>query len=281
MKFALFGINIGPCAEPETIKSVAIEAEKAGFESLWTGEHVVLPDPQEPPSPAPPLMPMVHPSTALSFIAAVTSKIKVATGITLLSQRNAVVLAKEMAGLDYLSQGRLILGVGAGYLKAEFDALGVNFEERGARADEYIDAMRELWTSDTPSFSGKFVKYKGIQSRPKPVQAGGPPIVVGGSSEPAFRRAITKAQGWYGFAMDHDTAKDCLSKLKTLSSKHERPSDFGELEISITPPGPVTKDDVKRFAEMGVNRLILLQRGQTREELLSQLKQVADAHIDP
>lgn len=279
MKFALFGINMGPCAEPDTLKAVAMEAEKSGFESLWTGEHVVLPDPQKPPSPAAPLTPMAHPSTVLSFIAAITSTIKLGTGITLLAQRNPLVLAKEMAGLDYLSKGRLIFGIGAGYLKAEFDALGVDFSERGARTDEYIDAMRELWTSDAPSFSGNFVKYGGIQSRPKPAQAGGPPLVIGGSSEPAYRRAITKAQGWYGFAMDHQTAQDCIVALDKTSKKYERPSDLGDLEISITPRGPVSSDDVKRYADMGVNRLILLQTGRTKKELLDYVKKVGEEHI--
>lgn len=279
MKFALFGINMGACAEPETLKLVAVEAEKAGFESLWTGEHVVLPDPQEPPSPAPPLTSMVHPSAALSFAAAVTSEIKLGTGITLLAQRNAVVLAKEMAGLDYLSGGRLIFGIGAGYLKAEFDALGVNFEERGARTDEYISAMKELWTSDAPTFSGQFVNYGGIQSRPKPAQAGGPPIVVGGASRPALKRAVTKAEGWYGFAMDHETAGNCISSLKKLSREFDRPAELGDLEISITPRRPVTKDDVKRFEDIGVGRLILLQTGQTQDELLAYVHQVAEEHI--
>ena len=154
MKFALFGINNGICADPSVMKNVSVAAEQAGFESLWTAEHVVLPDPQAPPSPAPPLTPMIHPSTSLAYIAGVTSTIKLATGITLLAQRNAVVLAKEMAGVDCLSNGRLILGVGAGYLKAEFDALGVEFTERGARTEEYIRAMRELWTADNPAFEG-------------------------------------------------------------------------------------------------------------------------------
>jgi len=136
LKYGLFGINNGICADPEVMRAVATAAENCGFESLWTGEHVVLPDPQEPPSPAAPLFSMVHPSTALSYIAGFTSRIKLGTGVTLLAQRNAVVLAKEMGNLDHLSAGRLLFGIGAGYLKAEFDALGVNFEERGASTSQ-------------------------------------------------------------------------------------------------------------------------------------------------
>ena len=135
MKIGLFGIGSGPCADPQTARAVAIAAEEAGFESLWTGEHVVLPDPQTPPSPAPPDFPMLHPSTALTWVAAATERIRVGTGIVLLPQRNPLVLAKELASLDVLSGGRLIFGLGVGYLRAEFDALGVEFGERGARAN--------------------------------------------------------------------------------------------------------------------------------------------------
>jgi len=279
MKFGLFGINTGPCSEPDTMLAVATLAEEAGIESVWTGEHVVLPDPQVPPSPAPPLMNMCHPSTALAFIASATEKIRLATGITLLAQRNAVVLAKEMASLDFLSKGRLIFGIGAGYLKQEFDALGVNFAERGARTDEYIDVMRELWTSDAPAASGRFVKFSGIQSRPRPATPGGPPIVVGGTSGAAFRRAITKCQGWYGFAMDFDAAAACIDAIRQASGRHERPGSLGELEISITPRGPTTPEDVARWTEMGVDRLVLLQPGRDREALLDYVRQVADTLV--
>ena len=120
MRFGLFGINTGPCADPEVMRKVSVAAEDAGFESLWTAEHVVLPDPQAPPSPAPPLQPFIHPFTSLSFIAAATDKILLGTGITLIAQRNAVVLAKETASVDQLSKGRLLFGIGAGYLTQEY-----------------------------------------------------------------------------------------------------------------------------------------------------------------
>jgi probable F420-dependent oxidoreductase len=269
MKYGLFGINNDVCADPVIMKSAAIAAENAGFESLWTGEHVVLPDPQEPPSPAAPLTSMVHPSTALSYIAGFTSTIKLGTGITLLAQRNALVLAKEMASLDHLSGGRLLFGIGAGYLKAEFDALGVNFDERGPRTDEYIKAMRELWTSDAPSFHGDFVSYAGIQSRPQPAQAGGPPIIVGGTSPAAFRRAVTSCQGWYGFAMNHETTRSCLEALEVARQKYDRPASLGELEISISPMGRPSEEFFGAFDEMGVHRLILLQGGRNEADVLS------------
>lgn len=275
MKFGLFGINTGPCADPDVIRNVSVAAENAGFESLWTAEHVVLPDPQTPPSPAPPLQPFIHTFTALSFIAAATDKILLGTGITLIAQRNAVVLAKETASVDQLSKGRLLFGIGAGYLTQEFDALGINFEERGARTDEYIDAIRELWTSSEPEFAGQFVNYKGIQSRPQAYQNGGPPVIVGGTSKAAYRRAIQKGQGWYGFALNVASSQESVDALKALSESTSRRSDLGELEISITPRVPLTDDVIKQFEDMGVSRLILLQTGQNEDQLLERIEQTA------
>ncbi len=279
MKYALFGINNDLCADPKIMKSVSIAAEEAGFESVWTGEHVVLPDPQKPPSPAAPLTPMVHPSTALSYIAGFTSRLKLGTGITLLAQRNPLVLAKEMASLDHLSEGRLLFGIGAGYLKAEFDALGVKFEERGARTDEYIKAMRELWSSDSPEFDGEFVSYSGIQSRPRPARSGGPPIVVGGNSAAAFRRAVTSCEGWYGFAMDLAGTKSCLDALAQAESKYGRPAELGKLEISISPMGRPSEEFYGGFEEMGVDRLILLQGGQAESDRLALIEHIASNFI--
>jgi probable F420-dependent oxidoreductase len=258
MKIGIFGIGSGICADPGVATRVAQAAERAGLESLWTGEHVVLPDPQKSPSPAPPLFPMLHPSTVLAYVAAVTTRVKLGTGIALIAQRNPVVLAKEMASLDVVSGGRLILGVGAGYLEPEFRALGVPFGERGARTDEYIAAMRVLWRDDKPAFDGRFVRFGGIQSRPRPVQAGGPPIVVGGASDAAIDRAVASAQGWYGFAMDVATAAQCVARLGAARARVRRDSSLGELEISITPRGRVTADLVRQFADAGVHRLIAL-----------------------
>ena len=279
MKFGLFGINTGPCADPDTMLAVARSAESAGFESLWTGEHVVLPDPQVPPSPAPPLMPMVHPFTALAYIAAATENILLGTGITLIAQRNAVVLAKESASVDHISRGRLLFGIGAGYLTQEFEALGVNFAQRGARTDEYIDAIRELWTSESPNFSGQFVNYSGIQSRPLAYQTGGPPVIVGGTSIRAYNRALLKGQGWYGFAMDVETSKACVDRLASLRADVNRDPSLGELEISITPRAPLTKEIVKAYEDMGVDRLILLQGGQNTDELVAYIDLIAETYI--
>src|SRR5215831_14892306 len=180
LEFGLFSMTTGPCSYPDTALRVARAAEAAGFESLWGGEHVVLPDPQAPPSPLAPGDRIVDPVVALAFLAAHTTRVRLGTGIIILPQRNPLVLAKELASLDILSNGRLIFGVGIGYLKPEFDALGIPFEDKGPRTIEYLQAMRAVWSQPQPAYQGKFVSFRSIQALPRPVQKPHPPIVFGG-----------------------------------------------------------------------------------------------------
>lgn len=268
MKFGLFGINNGPCAFPKCAAAVARAAEDAGFESLWTGEHVILPDPQAPPSPVPADYPMLDPAVALAFVAAHTTKIRLATGIIILPQRNPVVLAKELATTDVLSNGRLIFGVGIGYLKPEFDAIGAAFDHKGARAEEWLNAMIALWSMPKPEFNGKWVRFKGVNAMPRPVQRPHPEIVFGGHTKEAFSRAARLAKGWYGFAQDLDGTAKCVEGLKAACKEAGRK--FEEVEVSITPNArmKVDRDTAKRYADLGVSRLILLQRGADEAALL-------------
>ena len=166
MKLGLFGINMGPSSRPESLIAVARAAEEAGFESLWAGEHVVLPDPQVAPSPMAPQDPALDPLVALAWAAAHTSALRLATGIVILPQRNPVVLAKQVASLDVLSDGRLVLGVGVGYLEPEFRAIGADFEHRGAVTDEYLDSMEHLWYDAHPEFHGRFADFAGVDAYP-------------------------------------------------------------------------------------------------------------------
>jgi probable F420-dependent oxidoreductase len=276
MQIGLFGINMNACAEPQTAARVAQRAESLGFESLWTGEHVVLPDPREAPSPAEPETPFLHPPALLSYLAGVTERIKFGTGITLIAQRNPVVLAKEMATVDVLSAGRVLFGIGAGYLHQEFAALGVDFASRGARTDEYIDVLRALWNQPMPEFEGEYVKFSAIQSQPRPVQAGGPPIIVGGASPAALRRAVTHGNGWYGFAMDVDTTKKVLERIELAKARHERDPALGDLPISITPAGRPTKDMIEEYAALGVDRLIPILGAPTQAAALENVDKIAE-----
>jgi probable F420-dependent oxidoreductase len=256
MKFGLFGINFGPCANPSTAAAVARAAEDTGFESLWTGEHVVLPDPQVPPSPVPADTAFIDSAAALAFVAAHTKKVKLGTGIIILPQRNPVVLAKELASVDVLSNGRLIFGIGIGYLKPEFAAIGAPFDHKGPRSEEFLAAMIALWSMEKPAYQGRFVSFSGVNAMPRPVQRPYPEIVFGGHTKEAYSRAARLAKGWFGFALDVDATTACINGLKTACSASGRK--FEELEISVCPRGRIDHDGAKRFADAGVHRLILL-----------------------
>jgi probable F420-dependent oxidoreductase len=269
MKLGLFGINTSVCADLDVAAEVAIAAEAAGFDSVWTAEHVVLPDPQAPPSPSKPHAPMLDPAVALAYLAAKTSTIKLATGIIILPQRNPLVLAKEVASVDVASKGRMILGVGAGYLHQEFAALHAPFNDRGTRTEDAMAAMRAIWEMDQPSHEGPYWSFRDVQARPRPVQT--PlPIVMGGHGEGAFSRAVRLCEGWYGFNLDLDRTKTCVAGLSTTAGKFKRPSSLGELEISVTPPPkPLSAQMIAEYEALGVHRLVVLPPGNaTRDDLL-------------
>src|SRR6478736_1111155 len=171
-----FGVGSGALADAEGIVAVAQTAESLGFDSIWVGEHPVLIDPQAPPSPLPATSEMLDPIPTLAYVAGRTERIRLGTGIVILPLRNPLILAKELASLDVLSRGRLLVGIGVGYVPGEYEAIGVPFGTRGVRADEYIDAMRSVWHADKPRSDDATVAFSGIQSRPRPLQAQGPPI---------------------------------------------------------------------------------------------------------
>ncbi len=261
MKFGLFGIGSGKCSDPEVAVRVARAAEAAGFDSVWSGEHVVLPDPQRPPSPVPPHFEMLDPLVVLTYVAAHTTNLRLGTGIIILPQRNPLVIAKQLASLDVVSGGRLIFGVGVGYLRAEFDALGIPFEQRGARTTDYIQAIRAIWTQADPAYDGRFARFSGIQAKPVPLQRGGPPVVIGGHSPAAFRRAVEHGNGWFGFALDAAKTQECLAGIQQASRQYQRPSELGELEISVAPLVALTAEEVDRFGDLGVDRMVALLPG--------------------
>ncbi len=275
MHIGYFGFNNGPAGAPESMRRILAALDDCGFESAWTGEHVVLIDPQKPPSPVPPEFPMLDTIAALAFAAGVTRRIKLGSGIILLAQRNPVVLAKELTGIDVLSGGRLIFGVGVGYVEQEFQTLGIPYAERGARASEHIEVIRTLWTQDQPEFSGQFTNFSGIQQKPMPTQTPHPPIVVGGMSRAAHRRALVHANGWYGFALSVEDSAEAIQNLNTLNTEGTRPEKLGQLEISITPRGTVSADDFKRFEDLGVDRLILMPGASGADDIVRFIEETA------
>jgi len=271
----IFGINMGGDGDPSSMIRIAQAAEAAGYDSVWTGEHIVLPDPQAPPSPAPPETPMVDTAVALSYLAAATTEIRLGTGIIILPQRQPAVLAKSLASLDYVSGGRLMFGLGVGYLEPEMTACSTPMARRGERSDEYLAAMRALWTGDAVSFDGEFVQFESVTANPKPVQQD-IHTVVGGHSRRAAERAVGLAHGWYGFMRDPETTEADLAQLAAAADVIDRPEHLGRLEISITPARRLGDGDLERYAELGVDRLIL-QPGwhRTTDEILAYIGQNA------
>lgn len=255
MRLGIFGINFGACTDPQRAATAVRVTEEAGFDSVWAGEHVILPDPRVPPSPMEPSDPVVDPLLALTWAAAHTSRVRLATGIVILPQRNPVVLAKQVASLDVLSGGRFTLGIGVGYLQPEFEAIGADFANRGPITDEYLEAMECLWYEESPAYNGRFVSFSGVDAHPRPVQR--PiPVVVGGRTPVAYRRAVRCGHGWYGFAQTPETARAAIDGLRSASQAADRPPELGELEITVTPRGRMTRETATAFAEAGVHRIV-------------------------
>jgi probable F420-dependent oxidoreductase len=262
MRFGLHALGIGTGAQREVIDAVAAGAEAVGFATLWVGEHVVMVDDgasRYPYAPdgriaVPAEADWLDPLITLSFAAAATSTISLATGVLLLPEHNPVLLAKQVASLDVLSRGRVSLGVGVGWSREEFDALGVPFERRGARADEYLAAMRTVWRDDVASFAGEFVSFTGIRVNPRPVRDRRIPIVVGGNSDAALRRAARLGDGWYGFNLE--SAEHVHERLQRLRGCCELAGrDPAELDVAVALAGDGTHDH-ERLAALGVDELV-------------------------
>ncbi len=262
MKFGLMYANAGPFAFPELSTHLATTAERVGIESLWTVEHVVIPVgykstyPYDPSGkiPAPEQMPIPDPLVWLSYVAAVTKTIKLATGIVILPQRHPLYVAKEVATLDVLSHGRVIFGIGVGWLEEEFDALGIPFAERAARTSEMVRAIRSLWKDEAEPFHGAFHRWEKLESHPKPVQKPGVPIVVGGHTELAARRAARYGDGFFPGVADEEKLRWLLDVMRDECRKLGR--DPATIEVTSGRAIP-DADGVKRLRDLGVSRFIL------------------------
>jgi probable F420-dependent oxidoreductase len=263
MRLGLHALGIGPGARRDIIDAVALAAEAAGFATLWAGEHVVMVDdaasryPYAPDGriPIPADADWLDPLIGLSFAAAVTNSIRLATGVLLLPEHNPVLLAKQAASLDVLCGGRLALGVGVGWSAEEFAALGVPFTDRGRRMDEYLAAIRILWRDESASFAGAFVNFDAVRVYPKPISESGIPIVIGGNGDKALRRAATVGDGWYGFNLTVDQAAERLEALRRLCGEQQRAASAVRTAVALTDPGP---EDCDRLAALGVDEVVLV-----------------------
>jgi probable F420-dependent oxidoreductase len=265
VRLGLHALGISAGADRAVIDAVASAADNCGFATLWVGEHVVMVDRSASRYPysedgviaVPAQADWLDPMIALSFIAAASSRIGIATGVLLLPEHNAVVVAKQAASLDRLSAGRLTLGVGVGWSREEFEALGVPFENRAARTAEYVAAMRTLWRDDVASFNGRFVGFDSIRVNPKPIRDRRIPVVLGGNSDPALRRVAAWADGWYGFNLDGVAAvRERIDTLEQLCAESGR--DRAELRLSVALVSAQV-GDVGALAELGVDELVLVE----------------------
>lgn len=279
MKLALYGLHRGSSADPETMARRARRAEDAGFEALWVGDHIALPVGDGTNAADPEGQPRIEAVVTLAHLAALTSRIRLGFGVLVLPQRQPVLLAKQLSSIDYLSGGRLTVGVGVGHVEAELRALGVPMAERAARTDEYLAVMRTLWQEPSPSYEGRFVSFDGVTQQPRPVQRPYPPIVVGGQSPATYRRVVESGSGWYGWDLDPDQVTAELARLREAGSRYERPAELGpvsELEITVTPPKLPDLDTARRYAEVGVHRLVVQPHtmdGTAMDELIDQVEQ--------
>jgi probable F420-dependent oxidoreductase len=264
MRLGLHALGIGAGAQREVIDEVAVAAERCGFATLWSGEHVVMVDRSVSRYPysddgriaVPAEADWIDPLIGLSFAAAVTSTIRIATGVLLLPEHNPVLMAKQAATLDSLSGGRFTLGIGIGWSREEFDALGVPFERRGARAAEYVAAMRTLWRDDVASFDGEFVRFDSVRVNPKPARGRRIPIVLGGNSDGALRRVAAWGDGWYGFNVDGVAeVSERLATLRKLCD--DRGRDLGEVHVAVALREP-QRSDVAALVDLGVDELVVV-----------------------
>ena len=257
MKFGLRYANLGRYVDGPAAVELAQAAEAAGFESIWTVEHVVVPHAYQSRYPYSPTgrmgtgledFPIPDPLIWLSYIASATRTIKLGTAILILPQRNPVVTAKAVATLDHLAGGgRMLLGIGVGWLAEEFRTLGVPFEERGARTDEYVAAMRALWSEECASFKGRFVSFDNVFCRPRPA-GGRVPIIVGGDTSHAARRAGRLGDGYFPA---RPVAPDLFDEMRRAAVAAGRDPDA----VEITMSAPADPAEIGALARQGVGRV--------------------------
>ena len=291
MRIGLSAIGFGTLAAPSLIRAVVANAERLNFSTVWAPEHVVLLDRYTSHYPystgsngeflAPTDIAINYPFPTLSYAAACTSRIRLATGICLVPEHNPLVLAKTVATVDYLSGGRVILGVGIGWLAEEFQALGIPFERRANRTREYIEAMRRLWRDDHSSYRGEFVRFEDVRSYPKPVQ-GKLPVWFGGESGPALRRVADYGDGWFGLNVSPEEAATKIRRIEQLL--HENGRHRSDVELAVSPyVRPITIDDLKRYRDAGADEveLVFLDVPQDERGIVQQLETLAREFVDP
>lgn len=279
MKFGCSLIVRGKHATQANIRSLALHAEAWGFDSLWASDHIILP----------PLVTSVYPASAdgqfpglwleryfepmaiLNYVAGLTQRVQLGMSVLILPMRNPIEVAKEVAGADVLSQGRMIFGVGVGWFKEEFDVLSQPFHERGRRMDEYLEICKTLWTQEPATYEGAFYQFRDARFAPKPTQKPHPPIWIGGQSPVAIRRTVRYGDGWHPFALSPEGFEPVMARFQAAMQDAGRP--LHEVEVSLrvrlcfdTAPDPGLPlhgspeqviGTIQRYQALGVQHLII------------------------
>ncbi|HUY28324.1 MAG TPA: LLM class F420-dependent oxidoreductase [Candidatus Binataceae bacterium] len=261
-------------------------AESLGYESLWIPEHPAVPANPVTKFPGgneiPPIyFSMADQIVALSMAAATTKNLKLATGICLVPEHNPIALANQLATLDAMSDGRLIFGIGAGWLREECDLFAVDFPKRWTQTREYVAAMRELWTHDEASFDGQYVKFPPVKCAPKPARKNGPPVVIGSLDKNALKRVAKWGDGWCPIRVTPEFMAGKLAELKRECAATGR--DFARMDITVM--GYIQGDraavqaELTRFAEAGVSRYVVGLSDFTPATMARMLERVAATFV--
>jgi probable F420-dependent oxidoreductase len=281
MKIGIFSTFMSPLATPAMIRDFGRRAEDGGLDSIWMGEHVMLfdrntfpyPSSKDGRIPVPPGGGMLDVTATFGFLAAATSTLRLGTGVALVPQRNPIYTAKEIATLDWLTDGRIDFGVGVGWNKEEVEATGYRWEDRGARCDEFLEVMQRLWTEEVVDFHGKWVNFETARLDPKPIQRPHVPIIVGGYVDAALRRAVRFGAGWYGFCRDPAGTRAMIARLDAAFARAGRVRG-PEFQIIMTPPADMPIDAMREYADAGVHRLVVNLGSQRPERVASRLAEV-------
>lgn len=281
MKFGVAFSTIGPAVEPEGLALVARTAEELGYESVWSVEHVVIPvgyTSRYPYSPSGRIdsgeaTDLPDPIVPLAFVAAQTTRIKLGTAAVVLPEHHPLRLAKAVATLDRLSSGRAILGVGAGWLREEYEALGIDFDSRGRRAEASIAALRQLWGPGPSSFESEFFSWPPVESNPKPAQPGGVPIHIAGHAPVVARRGARIADGFMPGVNTPEAFESIVDVLRTECDRIGRDPD--EIELTVCCTGSPSAEDVRAYAERGASRVHTVAIAATATEVCAQMAEYA------
>jgi probable F420-dependent oxidoreductase len=264
MKIGIVSINVGGPATAENMVEVVQHAEAAGIESVWTFEHVVVPTDYDSKYPYAASGKMgiaaeawfLDPLISLAHVAAATKTIRLGTGVNIFPQTNPLLFAKQTASLDALSGGRLTLGLGIGWLAEEYQAMGTPFERRGARFDDYLEAVKKVWSGDVVEHESDFLSWHGFKSYPTPSQKPHPPILIGGTTTKTLQRVVKAADGWYAPSDSQKELTEKLAELKVIAAQADRPFE----SIDITTNWRIAKrpDALQEFEDLGITRAVVL-----------------------